>query len=123
MSSTSVRKNLTLPSAGRAFVAEAYLTIVSPAWPWGYLRLAGIALSAEGLFLLLLSVSVPVGGLGLLSLLVGEGAFVASFAPGLRSGGRAVAAAASKTASAAPRAVRPRVCRVERNRPRCRREH
>ncbi|MCU1527604.1 MAG: hypothetical protein JWP75_1367 [Frondihabitans sp.] len=118
-------------NAARAALAEVYLTIVSPTWPWGYLRVAGLALITEGLFLMLVSVSVPVGGLALLSLLVGEGAFVASFAPGVRLRG---SRPARETRSAPPTDQLPalwtvtpgadlaRLCTVDRRHPRCRRE-
>lgn len=60
---------------------EAWLALVEPVWPRGHLRLLGAAGIVEGLFLLLISGTAPVGEIGLLTLVAGETAFVASFAP------------------------------------------
>lgn len=60
---------------------EVWLALVEPVWPRGHLRLLGAAGIAEGLFLLLISGTAPVGEVGLLTLVAGETAFVASFAP------------------------------------------
>jgi hypothetical protein len=125
MSSTPIRRIPVVANVARAARTEAYLTIVSPTWPWGYLRLAGMALIAEGLFLLLFALAVPVGGLALISLLVGEGAFVASFAAGVRPVARE-RPGRPPAETRTPPAHRDRWgtgdhCRVEHDRPRCRR--
>lgn len=68
-------------SVARRARAEAWLTLVEPTWPRGFVRLLGLAGIVEGVFLLLISGTAPVGEIGLLTLLAGETAFVASFAP------------------------------------------
>lgn len=58
-----------------------WLTVVAPRGLRDYARLLGLAGILEGLFLLAISGTAPVAGLGTLSLLAGETLFVASFAP------------------------------------------
>ncbi|ROQ38312.1 hypothetical protein EDF46_1943 [Frondihabitans sp. PhB188] len=57
------------------------LAVVAPTGLPDYLRVLGLALIAEGLFLLAISGTAPVGQLAWSSLLTGEILFVASFAP------------------------------------------
>jgi hypothetical protein len=85
MSTPVGRRIPTFASITRAARAEAWLTIVEPVWPRGFVRLLGLAGIAEGVFLLLISGTAPVGEVGVLTLLAGETAFVASFAPAARS--------------------------------------
>jgi len=61
--------------------AEAWLSLTAPTTPRDFVRLLGIAGIVEGVFLLLISGAAPVAPLGTLTLLAGETAFVASFAP------------------------------------------
>lgn len=68
-------------SAVRRRIASGYVALVTPVGPRGALRTAGAAGIAEGVFLLLISFVAPVGTLALLTLVAGEVAFVASFAP------------------------------------------
>jgi hypothetical protein len=81
MSENSNRRILVAPSPLRALAREAYLAVVAPVGFRGLVRLAGMALIVEGIFLTLISFTAPVGQLALLTLLVGEFAFVASFVP------------------------------------------
>ena len=85
MSDTRGRRITDLASIARGARAEAWLTLVEPVWPRGFVRLLGLAGIAEGVFLLLISGTAPVGEIGSLTLLAGETAFVASFAPAARS--------------------------------------
>ncbi|GAA4670022.1 hypothetical protein [Frondihabitans cladoniiphilus] len=82
MNTTPERGMHGLPSGLRGLAADAYLWVVAPTGFRGGARLIGLGLVAEGLFLAVVSAAVPVGNLALLSVLVGEGAFVASFVPG-----------------------------------------
>jgi hypothetical protein len=84
MSTTTDRRIPGGASLWRRARAEAWLTLVEPEWPRGFVRLLGLAGLAEGAFLLLISGTAPVGEIGMLTLIAGETAFVASFAPAPR---------------------------------------
>jgi hypothetical protein len=81
MSQLSERRITPLAALTRAARAGAWLTLTAPVWPRGFVRLLGLAGIVEGVFLLLISGTAPVGELATLTLLAGETAFVASFAP------------------------------------------
>ncbi len=58
---------------------EAWLTIVSPSVPWGYVRLLGLAGIVEGAFLLAIWTTVPIGAVALPCLAAGIVVFGVSF--------------------------------------------
>ncbi|RKR74621.1 hypothetical protein [Frondihabitans australicus] len=60
---------------------EAWLTIVAPTWPRGYVRLLGLAGIVEGVFLLLVWTTVPIGAVAVPCFAAGGLVFVASFVP------------------------------------------
>ncbi|BDZ49988.1 hypothetical protein GCM10025867_22290 [Frondihabitans sucicola] len=87
MSTGPSRRITTFRSFARVARAEAWLALVEPVWPRGFVRLLGLVGIVEGVFLLLISGTAPVGEVGTLTLLAGETAFVASFAPAGRPSG------------------------------------
>jgi hypothetical protein len=50
---------------------EAWLALVAPTWPRGYLRLLGAAGVAEGVILMIFAVAVPILPLAVTSLVAG----------------------------------------------------
>lgn len=72
-------------SLGHRARREAWLTLVSPTWPRGYLRLLGAAGVVEGVFLLLVATVVPILGVALPCLVAGAVVFALSFWPAPRS--------------------------------------
>lgn len=67
------------PSLGHRVITEAWLTLVSPAWPRGHLRLLGAAGVVEGVFLLLIATLVPITTLAVACLVAGVVVFTLSF--------------------------------------------
>lgn len=58
---------------------EAWLAIIAPTWPRGYLRLLGAAGIVEGLFLMLMDTQVPILAVALPCLVAGVLVFALTF--------------------------------------------